>query len=131
MKLNYLTCILLIVLGTTSCSKDKEPTPDAVTTANIIGNVELFNEGTGNGPEAVDNSGMIVKIDGGTAAISTTTDANGEFTLEYVPFGTYSLIYEKTGFGTYKKFNVEHTNSGSSTVITFLPKKLYTYEFYN
>ena len=122
---------LLIVLGTTSCSKDKEPTPDAVTTANIIGNVELINEGTDNGPEAVDNSGMIVKTDGGTAAISTTTDANGEFTLEDVPFGTYSLIYEKTGFGTYKKFNVEHTNSGSSTVITFLPKKLYTYEFYN
>jgi hypothetical protein len=105
-------------LSFSACKKEESPTPNPVTTANIIGSVVLYTEGAGNGPVAVDKSGMTVRIEGGTSAMSTTTDMNGEYILSDVPFGTYNVIFEKSGFGTYKEINVEHINTGSSTVIT-------------
>ncbi len=117
MKLNYLIIVLLIVLAITSCKKDEDPITTPITKANIIGSVNLYDEGT----IQVDNSGMIVKIDGITPIISDTTNVEGEFTLTDVPFGTYTLIYEKPGFGVFKKFNIEHSNTGSSTLIAGTP----------
>lgn len=116
MKLSYLTIGIIILLGFTSCSNSEDPTPEP-TKANIIGHVNLFDEGV----TEIDNSNMTVTIEGITPTISAVTDTEGKFTLPDVPFGTYSLIYEKSGFGTFKKFNVEHTDTGSSTVITETP----------
>jgi hypothetical protein len=45
--------------------------------------------------------------------ITATTDNDGRYTLEDVPFGTYTLVYEKTTYGTFKKFDVE-LNSGNA-----------------
>ena len=100
MKLNYLTFGLIVLLGTSSCSKDEDPATDPITKANITGSVNLYDEGT----TQIDNSNMTVKVEGTTPAISATTDANGDFTLSDVPFGTYTILYEKSGFGTFKKF---------------------------
>ena len=115
MKLNYLTFGLVVLLGITSCSTEEDPTPEPITEANIIGSVNLYDEGE----TQIDNSNMTVKLEG--TGFSTTTDADGDFTLMEVPFGTYTLIYEKSGFGTFKKFDLEHTNTGSSTIITKTP----------
>lgn len=115
MKLNYLTFGLVVLLGISSCSKDEDPTPDPITKANIIGSVNLYDEGV----TEIDNSNMTVSIDGTT--FSASTDVDGDFVLNDVPFGTYTLIYEKSGFGTFKKFDIEHTNTGSSTIITENP----------
>lgn len=111
MKLNYLNFGLILLIGFTSCSKEEDPTPEPITKANIIGSVNLYNEGV----TEIDNSNMIVKVEG--TGISASTDADGDFTLSDVAFGTYSLIYEKSGYGTFKKFDIEHTNTGSSTII--------------
>jgi|APHot6391423213_1040247.scaffolds.fasta_scaffold00238_4 hypothetical protein len=110
MKLNYLTFGLIILLGISSCSKDEVPTSDPITKANITGSVNLYDEGT----TQIDNSNMTVKVEGTTPAISATTDANGDFTLEDVPFGTYTILYEKQGFGTFKKFDIEHQNNATA-----------------
>ena len=117
MKLIYLTFGLLLILGFTSCSdsEDSTPPPNPITSANIIGSVNLYDEGT----SQIENSGMTVKLEG--TSFSVTTDIQGDFTLTNVPFGTYTITYEKAGFGTFKKFNLAHTNTGSSTIISETP----------
>jgi hypothetical protein len=115
MKLNNFVFGLVVILGISSCSKDEDQNPAPITKANIVGSVNLYDEGT----TQVVNSNMTVKVEGTTPSISATTDANGKFTLSDVPFGTYTIIYEKSGFGTYKRFDLAHANSG--TVITNAP----------
>lgn len=109
MKLNYLTLSLLLILGFTSCSDDENSTPDPITSANISGSVNLYDEGV----TQIDNDGMTVKVEG--TSILTTTAVDGKFTLADVPFGIYTLVYEKSGYGTFKRFNVEHKSN------TFIP----------
>ena len=113
MKVDYLTLGLIVIVGLASCNKDKEETPQPITKANIMGSVNLYDEGV----TQIDNSNMTIKLEGSSPVISATTDVDGEFTLSDVPFGSYTLVYEKTGFGTFKKFNLEHTNTGSSTIV--------------
>lgn len=110
MKLKHFTFALVVLLGITSCSKDEDPGPDPITKANITGSVNLYDEGT----TQVDNSNMTVMAEGTTPSISATSDANGNFTLADVPFGTYTLRYEKAGYGTFKKIDVEHLNNASA-----------------
>lgn len=98
-----------------SCSKNEEVVP--VTKAAITGSVNLYDEAT----NPLDKSGMTVTVVGTSPLITAVTDADGKFTLSDVPFGTYSLQYEKPGYGTFKKFAVQHSNSGSSTIITSTP----------
>lgn len=114
MKLNYLTMGLIILLGIASCSEDNDPTPEPITKANITGSVNLYDEGT----TQIDNSNMTIRIEGTTPAISATTDANGNFTLPDVPFGTYTILYEKSGFGTFKKFDIEHEKNATAILNT-------------
>ena len=116
MKLNYLTLSLAILMGFNSCSKDEDPM-DTRTNANINGSVNLYDEAT----TLVDKSGMNVRVEGLTSTIEATTDTDGKFTLSAVPFGTYTLVYEKAGFGTYKLFELNHSRSGASTNITNVP----------
>ncbi|RKE02099.1 carboxypeptidase-like regulatory domain-containing protein [Marinifilum flexuosum] len=117
MKLNDLILGLVVLLVFTSCSISNDETPEPITKANIIGSVNLYDEGV----SQIDNSNMTVKIEGSSPLISTTTDVNGDFILADVPFGTYTLVYMKTGFGTFKKFGLVHANTGSSTIITGAP----------
>ena len=116
MKLNFKPLAFIILIGFASCNKNNDPMPVA-TTAAISGAVNLYDEGT----TQLEKSGMTVKVDGSNPVISATTDTSGKFTLANVPFGTYTLVFEKSGFGTFKKSDVEHTNTGSSTFITEAP----------
>jgi len=117
MKFYYQSFLLFLVLGIASCTKDENLIPETVTKANIIGSVNLYDESTTH----KDNSGMIVSIAETTPVISATTDIDGNFTLTDVPFGKYTLVYTKTGFGTYKKLDIEHINTGKSTIIYNTP----------
>ena len=99
-----------------SCSNnDNEPTTP--TKAAISGSVILYDEGT----TLLDKSNMNVKVVGTTPLIQTTTNAEGKFTLPEVPFGTYTLEYSKTGFGTFKKIGVIHGTNGQATFISDIP----------
>ena len=62
-----------------------------------------------------------ISIEETSPIISAITDLEGKFLLNNVPFGIYTLVYEKEGYGTYKKFNVEHNESQSSTIIQETP----------
>ena len=94
--------ILFISILIFSCSgESNDISPPAPTSGNIFGSVNLYDEGT----SQIDNSGMTISVEG--TAIQAISDAAGDFTLMDVPFGTYTIVYEKTGYGTFKKFNVD------------------------
>ena len=106
---NYLMLILALILF--SCGDSNDNT--IITTANISGSVILFDEGI----TQVENTGMTISVEG--SSISTSTNANGNYTLTNVPFGNTTLIFEKNGFGTFKKFDIDHNNG--DTFITENP----------
>ena len=106
MKLKIQTWGLLFMLIMASCSSsDDSPAPS--TQANISGSVNLYDEST----TLVDKSNMTVRVLGTTPVITALTDADGKFVLTNVPFGTYTLEYEKTGYGTYQKTGLIHGNN--------------------
>lgn len=114
MKSFFSVIFVWLVVVLFSCKKSSDITP-APTKANIIGSVNLYNEGT----TPIDKSGMTVKIE--NTAFSAITNTDGKFTFTDVPFGTYSFSYEKTGFGTSKKYGIEHSSTGSYTALPFIP----------
>jgi len=116
MKLKLQTWGLLFMLIMVSCSSsDDSPAPS--NQANISGSVNLYDEST----TLVDKSNMTVRVLGTTPVITALTDADGKFVLTNVSFGTYTLEYEKTGYGTYQKTGLVHGNNGQATFITATP----------
>jgi hypothetical protein len=108
---------ILLLVSFLSCKKSSTDTIVPVTKADIIGLVSLYDEAI----SQAGNSGMKVSVQGSSPLISATTDANGKFVLPEVPFGTYTLVYEKAGYGTYKKPGVVHSTDGSSTFLANTP----------
>ena len=115
-KIGYSLAILAAVL-LSSCKKDGTTDQDPLTKANIVGSVSLYDEGT----NQLSNADMTVLVEGTSPVISAITDSTGRFVLPDVPFGVYNLVYEKNAFGTYKRINFEHRNTGSFTQINSTP----------
>lgn len=107
MFLRRLLLSLIILYISTSCKSDDESSSVLITKADITGSVNLYDEGT----TQIDNSNMLVKIEGITPEISALTDNNGDFILYDVPFGNYTIVYEKEGFGKFKRFDLVHENT--------------------
>jgi len=101
----------LALLFSCNGSDDDVTTPPTQTGGDIVGKVKLYDESD----TQIDNSNMTVKLEGSSK--SATTNASGDFTLSKVSYGTYTLVYEKTGYGTFKKFGVDHTAGN-----TFIPE---------
>ncbi|MDM9630472.1 carboxypeptidase-like regulatory domain-containing protein [Robiginitalea aurantiaca] len=111
MKLKYLILGLFALMVFNSCGGDSDEeisTPDP-TSADIRGSVNLYDEGT----TEIDNSDMTIRLEGSSK--TAMTDDNGDFILSDVPFGTYTVIYEKSGYGTFKSFGIGHRN-GNTTI---------------
>ncbi len=112
MKLNIL--MLIFTFGLVSCSSDNSDN-EVITKANITGSVNLYDEGT----TLLDKSNMLIKVNGTNPLITALTNSNGQFVLEDVPFGTYTIEYEKENYGNFKKFNVVHQDG--ATAISSIP----------
>ncbi|MEE4258248.1 MAG: carboxypeptidase-like regulatory domain-containing protein [Bacteroidales bacterium] len=105
MKINSLI-VILIALSFFACNKDEEEKKE--TTSSISGKVTLYDEGK----TSIDSSDMTVTIEGTSPLLTAQTDADGNFVIENVPFGTYNLLFEKTGYGAYRYFNATLTETG-------------------
>lgn len=51
-----------------------------------------------------DYSGVKVKLEGSSPAIEVTTDASGKYIIDDLKTGTYNFIYNKEGYGTFKRY---------------------------
>lgn len=87
----------LYMMTSSSCDKKDECEYPNLTSADINGNVQLFNDLK----EPLENSGMVVSILYSDPLISDTTDENGNYSLPNVPFGNYTLSFAKQGYGTF------------------------------
>lgn len=109
-----LIALFFSVITLSSCTEKKDPPFEPATEADIMGFVHLYDDGT----HELDSDGMKVTIEGSSPILSETTiiDNNddyerGVFTFVDLTYGTYTLIYEKDGYGTFKKFNIDHSYS--------------------
>ena len=80
---------------------------------NITGTIQLVDL---DGKLLQDASGVTVSIEQST--VSTKTQANGRWTLDSIPFGTYDISISKTGYGIAKIMGIYHaaTNNGTTQI---------------
>lgn len=106
---------LALLMG---CGNSGQPSIDTSPNAsNISGSVFLYGEGT----ERVDNSGMTVTVENSDPVRSATTGTDGKFVIADVPLGNHTLVFSKSGYGTFKMFDVAHVADDRPTVITTIP----------
>lgn len=109
--------LLVLAMG---CGKDSGnhsiAVPDVVLAqqnrANIQGMILLYDE---EGNRQTDMSGVTVSIDNST--VSTKTGADGKWTLDSIPYGTYDISYAKQGYGTGKIMGIYHAATNHATTI--------------
>jgi len=100
---------LLIIISLVACNKEE----DTVTTSSISGKVKLYDDGNSN----LDNNDMTITVEGTSPLLSAKTNQNGEYSIQNIPFGSYTLQFNKIGYGTYKIFDAALTNSSGPVVI--------------
>jgi len=100
----------LIIVSLVACKKEE----DKATTSSISGKVKLYDDGNSN----LDNIDMTVTVEGTAPLLSAKTDQNGEYSIQDVPFGSYTLQFNKTGYGTYKIFDATLISTGGPLVIS-------------
>ena len=96
-----------------SCSKEPDDPYGSALPPSGVGSVRLYDEFTNRLPDA----GMRVYIENSVPLTlsEAITDSNGQFVLNNIPIGTFHLVYEKEGYGTYKSI---HTRSAVNTAST-------------
>lgn len=109
--------LYLIVLVFAACNKsDYVPAKGggSGTKNKIIGNVVLYDDLTNKVPSF---DSMTVHLDGTT--FSTVTDSSGKYSFKDVPLGSYTVVYEKPGYGTFKldTFNLVQNITDTPAII--------------
>lgn len=100
-----------------SCEKDEPKTnsDSVLTKANVVGEVELFDE-FGN---SVSDERMMVYMENTSETFWGETEKDGSFRVPNVTyFDNYKVSYEKDGFGTYKRFRFKHEYTGNEGSIS-------------
>lgn len=113
----FIAFLLVLAMG---CGKDSGnhsiAVPDLVLAqqnrANIQGMILLYDE---EGNRQTDMSGVTVSIDNST--VSTQTGADGKWTLDSIPYGTYDISYTKQGYGTGKIMGIYHAATNHATTL--------------
>ena len=88
-----------------ACKDKEECANPGLERANISGLVKLYDEAK----QSLDNDGMYVYIVGTVPEIGDTTDEGGLYTFNNVDFGSYTIAYEKEGYGDLNLL-VNHTD---------------------
>jgi len=86
---------------------------------NIVGAIQLIDL---DGKLVQDASGVTIAID--QNSVSTQSQANGRWSLDSIPFGTYDLSISKSGYGTAKIMGLFHAATNHSPTIIGKSKTL-------
>lgn len=96
--MKYLSVLLIILVVSCSSNDDDQPAPQP--TGKISGELRLTDEF---GIEQPAHSFMMISVTGGQNSHSA---ADGKFQISGLIPATYNLVYEKAGYGTFRKFNI-------------------------
>ena len=114
-------------LGATGSLPCTPGDPDSVATATRVFTVEVAEEATDPGAIAgqvtdtdtsdpIAGAEVVVTSSGGTEAGTATTDASGNYTVEDLPVGTYSVTVNHEDYESATQENVEVTEAATTTV---------------
>jgi len=117
MKNVFYLIISFVLISSIACKRTTDPTPVPIVDADLKGAATLYDEGTAR----LNSDGMTVAIEESIPMNAAITNINGEFILQDVLFGTYTLVYSKEGYGTYKMFGVENQNVGYTNIVPEVP----------
>ena len=116
MKNKLFFLFILIAACSKNSSHHSIAVPDLIqaekTRGNISGRILLYD---GENIAATDNSGITVSIDNTT--VTTQTGADGRWTLDSIPKGTYDISYSKPGYGTGKIMGIFHAATNHATTL--------------
>lgn len=115
MKRFGILIILLLLLATFACNDEPEE-PDYGTAADLYGKVELYDDAQNPMPD----DSVRVSIYASKPLILDSTDKDGKFFFKQLDYGTYSLMFEKNGYGTYVLNGVVHQKG--DTHLGIVPK---------
>lgn len=117
----YIALFLSIsFLYLSACKEKNTQPPPTSTSANAQGEVDLYDDDI----NSVSDNGMTLSIEGSDPLITAVTDDEGVFLFEELEYGTYTLVYEKDNYGSYKVFNILHKEGSSiSTAVISLGQK--------
>lgn len=101
--------VLTLILTLFSCKKTTEDTK--VTGGKLQGTIQAWDDKLSYN---LDPSGITVSTINNTA-YRATTDANGKFTFENLPFDNYDLLISKSGYGSKKIYGVAHAATANSS----------------
>jgi len=90
------SCLLLLspVLLASGCKNSSNPTTTSgAGSSTLAGNVVSY---SADGLRILDSSGVSVTVEG--TSFTTTTDHNGNFSIDGIPAGVYNIIFTKPGF---------------------------------
>jgi hypothetical protein len=110
--------VAIALILTLACNKNSNQhsmiVPDVIQAenrrGNIIGSVRLFDQ---NDNPLTNGSGLTVTI--AQTNVSTVTNELGKWKLDSIPFGTYDLIFTKSGYGPSKIMGLYHAASSHAT----------------
>jgi len=113
-------CISLLLAFVFACGGNETPEPNP-TQGSISGSVFLYDESS----NRVSPEGMrIILEQTSSTEISSSTNSEGKFSFENIPFGTVNLRFEKEEYGTFRINNFSHQSLSSPiTNIPSLGKK--------
>ena len=106
-NLSFLIAALCVILCLSNCTKNNN-TIVGTTPGNITGNVKIFDE---NGTALSDLSGAFISIKG--TNYSTSSDANGKWTLANVEPGTFDFIFSKPGYDSLIIYGITFAGNGT------------------
>jgi hypothetical protein len=94
-------CILIL------CSCKKDTTSSNISLGKLSGSIQTWDDKLNSINDA---QGITVTI-GNLPNTNTTTDANGRFSFENLPYDEYEIVISKSGYGTKKVIGVKHAST--------------------
>jgi hypothetical protein len=110
MKIAFFLTFLMTLILVSGCKEDDDKQPPQ-NSGVISGQLKLSNEF---GHDLFNYENMKVLVQTGEFGMST---ASGAYRIENLSPGDYNLVFEKAGFGTYKRFAIKVTAGSASTTL--------------
>lgn len=101
---NLFIIFFLILTLATGCKKEEERIP---LSGKITGTIQTWDDKL---VSTTDAEGFTVTITS-LPNTSTTTDANGKFSFENLPYDQYDFSFTKSGYGTFRIYGLTHQNN--------------------